>query len=902
MALIIWKPSKRSESWSVEITDDTIIVQRDAQSRIPLAEVGQVRAKHGLISSEVRILNEPPLRGLSRRAARDMVAAVERERARVVNTIRIADLTGGFDRLSAEIVIWARGFFAAARAADAWLTTEFLATWVNSKPGEDIAPLLRTPELDEHRASQSGEVLEAIDLWSADLGRYVETWNERFLQSELIEHRSFFDNVERSPLTAEQALAVVCFDNRVQLIASAGSGKTSTMIAKAGYAVYRGIVAPEQVVMLAFNAKAAAELNQRVRDRLGPLGIAADRIVTSTFHAFGLAVIGKATGRKPSLAPWLESGEDIAKLSQIVETLRTDDAAFRTEWDLFRIVLSRDLPAFGQEETEPDGWDAVQRKDGFRTVAGEVVRSQGERLIADWLFYNGVEYEYERRYEVDVADAEHRQYQPDFYYPTISTYHEHLALDAQGNAPEAFEGYLDGVMWKRSVHAGHGTALIETTMAQLWSGAAFRVLSDELTSRGVLLAPDPDRPVVGQPPIDSEKLIKTLRTFIVHAKSNRLSYEQMVERATGESSQPFRFRHEMFLRIYKAVRDRWDAELQKSDSIDFEDMLNLAADHLEAGTWVSPFRLVMVDEMQDASFARARLARALTRARGSHLFAVGDDWQSINRFAGADLSVMTGFEQWFGPGKVLRLQRTFRSPQSLCDISGRFVAKNPAQLSKQVISSTTEYSPTVSALGVVSEDGMGDAIRRHLSKLNSDLSIAGGTATVFLLGRYRHQEALMPSLSQMKEWKHISVRFSTIHGSKGLEADYVVIAGMVRDKSAFPSRTADDPVLRLAMPAGEAFTHAEERRLFYVALTRARRSVTLVTVENRESPFLLELIKDESIAYSRVLGGAATVIHCTSCETGVMVPRTGKNGKFYGCSNFPRCKQTMNEIARPAVT
>jgi DNA helicase-4 len=151
----------------------------------------------------------------------------------------------------------------------------------------------------------------------------------------------------------------------------------------------------------------------------------------------------------------------------------------------------------------------------------------------------------------------------------------------------------------------------------------------------------------------------------------------------------------------------------------------------------------MVDEMQDSSYARARLIRALVRPAGRHLFAVGDDWQSINRFAGADLSVMTRFEDWFGAGEVVRLQRTFRSPQSICDISSTFVTKNPAQLLKLVRSAETEHPPPVRAMAVESTSQYSSVIIDYLAgldaKANTDAAPQGTSKpiTVYILGRYR---------------------------------------------------------------------------------------------------------------------------------------------------------------------
>ncbi len=847
-----------------------------------------------------------PLRldGLAPAAARDLVVVIERERDRALAAIRLARLIVEFDGSAVSVRDWARDFFDAAKTHQqlrGWLPREFTRIWHETKPA-GFGELLNLPELAEHRAAQAGDILQAIDLWSADLDAYVSRWNTRFLESELTAYRFFFDHVERSPLTDEQARAVVCFDNRVQVIASAGSGKTSTMIAKAGYAVHRGIVPADRILLLAFNSTAARELQDRIDERLSPLGLPADQIRANTFHAFGLSVIGAATGRKPNLASWLQNpGGDIEKLARIIDELRDSDDAFRSDWDLYRMVFGRDSAGDDEnDEPEADWWDASTKRNGHRTMRGEVVKSFGELQIANWLFYNGVEYDYEPRYEVDTADATHRQYMPDFYYPAISVYHEHFGVDENGHAPAEFIGYAAGMEWKRSTHSENGTDLIETTWGELRTGSLFDKLTHELESRGVELDPNPDRPVLGQPPIENERLIAIFRSFMVHAKGNCLSDAQLLEQALSQRRARSRHRHERFLALYRTIRDRWEAELAREQSIDFEDMLNLAADYIESGQYESPFDLVMVDEMQDASLARARLARSLVAKPGRHLFAVGDDWQSINRFAGADLAVMTQFESWFGEADVLKLERTFRCPQPICDVSSRFVMKNPNQLPKRVVSSTQEFPRSVAAIAAASDDHVGGVIRKQLGELNDQIGAGavpagrGGRVSVFILGRYRHQESLVPH-RELKKWRHLDVKFSTVHASKGLEADYVIIPGLTRDGAAFPSRASDDPVLRLAMPMSEKFRHAEERRLFYVALTRARRSVTLLTVSGRESPFLVELVKEQNVRLTKASGGESQVIPCRVCADGVMVPRKSKYGRFYGCSNFPKCQATMRE-------
>ena len=125
----------------------------------------------------------------------------------------------------------------------------------------------------------------------------------------------------------------------------------------------------------------------------------------------------------------------------------TSSETFRYRWDLYRLVFA---PAPTNLEThEPDGYDSAKRRNGYRTFGGDVVKSDGERLVADFLYLNGVEYEYERPYGIDVADASHSQYRPDFYYPTIDVWHEHWGVDQHGNPPAECEGYAEA--WPGSV-------------------------------------------------------------------------------------------------------------------------------------------------------------------------------------------------------------------------------------------------------------------------------------------------------------------------------------------------------------------------------------------------------------------------------------------------------------------
>ncbi len=310
-----------------------------------------------------------------------------------------------------------------------------------------------------------------------------------------------------------------------------------------------------------------------------------------------------------------------------------------------------------------------------------------------------------------------------------------------------------------------------------------------------------------------------------------------------------------------------------ANEVDFESMIRDATATVRDRTYLSPFRYILVDEFQDISVGRANLIKALCEQNvASQLFAVGDDWQSIYRFAGSDISVMGRFDRYFGATARSDLSTTYRCNQELVDISGKFIAANPAQLSKRV-RGTRHRNEKAVYIGRPSKN-ITDLLHESLLRIQREAK----SANVLVLGRYQHNRP--ENWVELEEaFDSLTLRYRTVHSAKGLESDYVVIVGLSAGMYGFPSEIEDDPLLDLVLAEKEPFVHAEERRLFYVALTRARHAVFLLAPEAKCSSFVEEL---EQPAYSIERFGAepASRAHCPSLQNRSLGVASWQGRKF----------------------
>lgn len=681
----------------------------------------------------------------------------------------------------------------------------------------------------------------------------ISSHNETFIKQTQLDCKKLFDKLEEFPLSEEQTRAVIINADRQLLVAAAGSGKSATIAAKAIYLIDQGLATSEEILVLAYNKDAQTDIEDRLKSKIGISEKYITPVRAKTFHGLGLDIIKIHTKKKPSIAEIATTGKNrqLQIFNGLIQTLITNDKKFARDWQMFITLYLNSRKNISSFTTKKDYdeylleiggyWKGPQNNQEIvlLTLDGKEVKSMEELQITNWLVLNGISYDYERSYEHDVSDEEHRQYMPDFYYPEADLYHEHFAIDKNGKAPVFFDDYEKGVLWKRRLHKQKKTTLIETHSADFTNGSVFSVLENALDAHGITcksLSAKQIDDLVGDSFSNEEYEI--FLTFLRHFKMNNLSISDISLKVTGSSN---RLRNKFFVRVFEPIYKAYQDMLESSNQIDFEDQIHHASKILEDGNYKHGFKYLLVDEFQDLSQDRKRLILALLKQNDDiHLFGVGDDWQSIYRFSGADIDLMTHFDKHFGKAVVTPLTKTYRSYQGIVDIASKFIMKNPGQLKKDVTALDDIDSCQVNIINVRADQSA--HIESLLDSLNS-LSLQKETRlSVYILGRYNF---LIPENFNklIKIYRNIDIAFKTVHASKGLEADYVILLNLESGKFGFPSAIDDDPVLDLVIPTPEEYPHAEERRLMYVAITRAKRGVFLLSNTVKPSPFTTEISK-----------------------------------------------------------
>ncbi|KAB8313256.1 DNA helicase IV [Erwinia endophytica] len=556
---------------------------------------------------------------------------------------------------------------------DKWLKCSDITGWrgaILEAFASQPLPVVRLDEFDNCR-----EAYHFCLQWLENSDEQRQAHNAQWSEKMLTQYADFFNTVETSPLNPSQAKAVVNGEESLLVLAGAGSGKTSVLVARAGWLLMRKQASPEQILLLAFGRQAAEEMNDRIRQRLNTEGIQA-----RTFHSLALSIIQQGSNKSPS----------ISKL-ETDTTLR-----HKLLIDVWRQQCS-------EKKAHANGW-------------------------RQWL--------------------------------------------------------QDELMW-------------ELDDGNYW-------LDDRLAQR----------------------LASRLERWLGLMRMHGGAQAAMIESAPDEVRDVFSKRVKLMAPLMKA----WKSALKEEGAVDFSGLIHQAVSILDKGRFITPWKHILVDEFQDISPQRAALLAALRRQnRQTSLFAVGDDWQAIYRFSGAEMTLTTAFHHHFGEGDRCVLDTTYRFNDRIGEIANKFVQSNPYQLKKPLNSLDKGNKKAISLLPETQLEAL----------LNKISGYATADERILLLSRYHHVRPVMLDKAKTR-WPGLKIDFATIHASKGQQADYVILLGLQSGKDGFPAVARESVIEQALLPPPENFADAEERRLAYVAITRARRQVWMLYSPENPSVFVDE--------------------------------------------------------------
>ena len=808
----------------------------------------------------------------------------------------------------------------------------------------------------------------------------ISLHNEAFVRKHLESDKYYLDNVLKKVdpninLDDEQRRVVLSDEDFTLVIAGAGAGKTTTVAAKVKYLVEKKHIQPEQILVISFTNKAVGELRSKINKALK-----IDCPIT-TFHKTGYAILRRQDDEKKLIVDngfmfniisnylkgnILENPELVDKLILFFGSYF--DAPYEGD-DLnmfFNYIAKADFSTLRGSMSEYTE-EIINQRTGKRiTIARETLRSSQEVRIANFLYLNNIDYTYEKPYPYNIQNS-YKLYTPDF---TITqgdkvAYIEHFGITQDGKnnryTDEELARYKKAVNDKVLLHKKHQTDLIYTFSAYNDGRDLLEHLNEELISHGFKLVEKSAREVFDKIVSTEENryianLVKLICTFIQNFKTNGYEVENFYKFKYKTNNA----RTRLFLDICEQCYHEYSKRLKEKNAIDFEDMINESSKIIREqqllGTKLD-FKYIIVDEYQDISRQRFNLTKELSKLCDAKIIAVGDDWQSIYAYAGSDISLFTHFKEAFGYGQELSITKIYRNAQELIDIAGGFIQKNTSQIRKALVSPKHIQNPVVIETYTEEVDrkqyeGKGGKfflIGKTVESIIDHILSEDPQSSILLLGRYGFDAYNLGRSSDFvydektgnvysKKYADKAIEFMTVHRAKGLGYDNVIIINARNEIYGFPSQVQEDPVLKLVVKDDHSIEHAEERRLFYVALTRTKNRVFIVPPKEHPSEFVTELIwdypnilvngdlvldetTDNQIAKrcpvcgyplqlrykktyglklwicsnepevcdfmtNNLKGGILPILKCDKCKDGYLIVKEGKTEPFLGCTNY----------------
>ena len=712
-------------------------------------------------------------------------------------------------------------------------------------------------KLEAFNITPSGSISKFINDFGA-INKFVRQHNEGVINFLLDTHKDFFDNCLKYPLDKQQRRSIVSEEDNCLVVSSAGSGKTSSIVGKVKYLTEIKGIAPERILLISYTNKAAAELTERM---------ATNGLKGYTFHKLAIDIIGKTTGIKPSICDNSDS------LFVDIYHKLLDKSSFKKSIVGYFVDYQMNEADWEQRKNERREQLSEQKNIQLKAMLPDMdgrtiyVRSEQEQKICFVLSSLGVKFRYEEEYEHQLADEMHSQYRPDFsiYFErggvTKRIYLEHFGVDEHGLVPawfakdkgityeEANQKYNDGITWKKTAHEKFGTQLLVTSSADFYYSDIRHKLRKLLEDAGVPIQEKTEEEVYNMVlPKGSKQekaFIRLVVTFVTLVKSSCKSVKEVLQQAKNAGDERSVF---IIKNIFQPVYERYINALSDSNQIDFTDAILQATEICRVSHPVE-YDYIIVDEFQDISVDRYNFLKVLREGNPpAKLYCVGDDWQSIYRFSGSDMALFNQFPEYFGATEINKIETTYRFGEPLVSLSSNFIQRNKAQIQKNIHSFSSEMRTELEFYAYDRRDYC-NTIGQLVASLPSDKSI-------FLLGRYSFDDYYLSFMYQsIKEGDRFyyviggrKIEFLTVHKSKGLEADYVILLQCNKDTYGFPSQMSDDPVLNYVLTKSDQFPYGEERRLFYVAITRAKIKTVVLYDKRFPSVFVDEFLHPEKVS------------------------------------------------------
>ena len=741
-----------------------------------------------------------------------------------------------------------------------------------------------------------------------------EKYNQDFIYKEIEKYSPYFDNIEGKKLDLQQRIACVVNDDYNLVLAGAGSGKTLTICGKVGYLVDKRI-SPKDILCISFTNKVCDELKERLSKFTG------EEIKVQTFHKIALDIL-KENEISYKIADENRQRQILEKAllgarEKDINTLTLNLLVYLDNYLKMelgekesenRLVTVKDTIDYIKEMAEIERYKRGTLD--LTTLAKEKVKSQQELEIANTLFIYGIKYEYESDYK--FLEENNTTYRPDFYLPDYDIYIEHFGIDESGKASwlkdqEKIDAYSRGMEWKLKLHEDNNTTLVSTFSYQRES--LIPTLLDKLKELGVEFKPCSTSifELLQQMYDFDGGFLETISSFIKLFKNRGFSKKNFAEFRKEAT-----YKERYVLDLIENIYNQYQEELEKNGLIDFEDMINITVDKLEKGkVKADKYKYIIIDEYQDVSINKINLIKNLIKRGNSKLVAVGDDWQSIYRFAGSEVSLISEFDKNFEKAMIMKIEQTYRNSQELIRVSGNFIKKNEKQIDKNLFSARKLTAPVIvrnfsekieiNTAEMRMDDKKGKLILEskndpRIKILKEVLDEMPSTKnSVLLLVRNNYDLGIIQLWIQntdlgikiikndnnnlVFEKGNSRVTCMTIHKSKGLEADNVVLFDIREGYRGLPDTLGDDNILRFVIASKEDIEFAEDRRLFYVALTRTKNRVYIISRTRENSRFIQEIVKDNEFDVK----SNTFELQCPLCG-GFLVQIPGKG--FYGCENY----------------